>query len=169
MQGHIAHPCIVQQIHVGPHVESALPGDLISRGCPRGKSHAVINAVHWYGAVGVHKSGNQPLRPSAVRQCRRAMPFRPVARSSVVEGASVAPPIPAAPAGECPVRHIMQQSGERLALEQQQALLGMQKEVVTPGPAAISIASLLDVSSILTGGIHKAMLSFSIKYGPVCR
>jgi hypothetical protein len=56
-----------------------------------------------------------------------------------------------------------------MGLEQQKALLGMQREKVTPGPPAFSLQSLLDVSGILVNGIHRAMLDFSIKYGPVSR
>jgi len=32
-----------------------------------------------------------------------------------------------------------------------------------------SAVLLLQVTGILVGGIHQAMLDFSIKYGPVCR
>jgi len=83
--------------------------------------------------------------------------------------ASTAPPAPTPEAKECPVQHAIKNYGADLSLAQQKALLGMQTERVTPGPPAFSLASLLDVTSILTGGIHKAMLTFSIKYGPVCR
>lgn len=41
--------------------------------------------------------------------------------------------------------------------------------VVTPGPAAFSLASLGDVGCIFTDGIHQAMLRFEEKYGPVSR
>eukprot|EP00884_Botryococcus_braunii_P015417 jgi/Botrbrau1/2559/Bobra.0079s0045.1 len=41
--------------------------------------------------------------------------------------------------------------------------------VETPGPSAFSIQSFLDVSMILSKGIHHAMVEFNAKYGPVCR
>mmetsp|Transcript_33372 Transcript_33372/g.86576 ORF Transcript_33372/g.86576 Transcript_33372/m.86576 type:complete len:592 (+) Transcript_33372:398-2173(+) len=41
--------------------------------------------------------------------------------------------------------------------------------VRTPGPPALSLASLLDVSKILAFGIQEAMLQYFDKYGPVCR
>ena len=66
------------------------------------------------------------------------------------------------------MRHLISH-GADMGLEQQKALLGMQREQVTPGPPAFSLQSLLDVSGILVNGIHRAMLDFSIKYGPVSR
>jgi hypothetical protein len=53
--------------------------------------------------------------------------------------------------------------------EQAAAELYRAQEVVTPGPPVFSLRSLLDVSKILFGGIHEAMLHFSNSYGPVCR
>lgn len=90
------------------------------------------------------------------------------ARSSAIDSTATAPPVPAAPSGECPVQHLMQH-GADMGLEQQKALLGMQRQKVTPGPPAFSLQSMIDVSGILVNGIHQAMLSFSIKYGPVSR
>lgn len=66
------------------------------------------------------------------------------------------------------MRHLISHGAE-IGLEQQKALLGMQQEKVTPGPPAFSLQSLIDVSGILVNGIHRAMLDFSIKYGPVSR
>jgi hypothetical protein len=90
------------------------------------------------------------------------------ARSSAIDSAAATPPVPTAPAGDCPVRHLISH-GADMGLEQQKALLGMQREKVTPGPPAFSLQSLIDVSGILVNGIHRAMLDFSIKYGPVSR
>ena len=66
------------------------------------------------------------------------------------------------------MRHLISH-GADMGLEQQKALLGLQREKVTPGPPAFSLQSLIDVSGILVDGIHRAMLDFSIKYGPVSR
>lgn len=41
--------------------------------------------------------------------------------------------------------------------------------VETPGPSAFSIQSFMDVSLIISKGIHQAMVEFDAKYGPVCR
>ncbi len=59
-----------------------------------------------------------------------------------------------------------------LQQQQQQQELALYEELSytpTPGPAALSLASALDMSLILRRGIHEAMLAFSNKYGPVCR
>lgn len=87
-----------------------------------------------------------PQRPQHSRQrCRRKAQLDVCARSSVFESAAAAPPTPAAPSVECPVRHLVRH-GADLGLEQQKALLGMQSEKVTPGPPALSLASMIDVS-----------------------
>lgn len=44
-----------------------------------------------------------------------------------------------------------------------------QEAASVPGPAPFSLESLGDVCTIFFDGLHVAMLSFSQKYGPVCR
>lgn len=54
-------------------------------------------------------------------------------------------------------------------LPRTQSIPRQSREVETPGPDVFSWDSMVDVGTIVIGGMHIAMLRFSEKYGPVCR
>ena len=70
--------------------------------------------------------------------------------------------------GRCPMSGLVQ-GLQQHQQEQREELYDDLSYVPTPGPAALSLEAIADVSLILRRGIHEAMLAFSNKYGPVCR
>ena len=96
-------------------------------------------------------SRTEPARP-ALRLCRAAAESLPAPLST----------------GRCPVSGLVQ-GLQQHQQEQREELYDDLSYVPTPGPAALSLESIADVSLILRRGIHEAMLAFSNKYGPVCR
>ena len=93
----------------------------------------------------------EPARP-ALRLCRAAAESLPAPLST----------------GRCPMSGLVQ-GLQQQQQEQRKELYDDLSYVPTPGPAALSLEALADVSTILRRGIHEAMLAFSNKYGPVCR
>ena len=95
----------------------------------------------------------------------RSEAARPAGR--VCRAAAESLPAPLS-AGRCPVSGLVQ-GLQQHQQEQREELYHELSYVPTPGPAALSLEAIADVSLILRRGIHEAMLAFSNKYGPVCR
>ena len=94
-------------------------------------------------------------------------PARPAARVCRAAAESLPAPLSTS-AGRCPMSGLVQGLQQQQQVQREE-LYDDLSYVPTPGPAALSLEAIADVSLILRRGIHEAMLAFSNKYGPVCR
>ena len=96
--------------------------------------------------------------------------LRPETRHRTACRAAADSLVPSAPLpnSRCPMSGLVQGMQQQQQLQRDE-LYEELSYTPTPGPAALSLESVTDVSLILRKGIHEAMLSFSNKYGPVCR
>lgn len=148
---------------------SSISFDFLKRGSRWRGPPAAANKMAHLQQPRSYASRRADVTPLGVRSCSRQQPKR--IRLSI---SAVSQPVGGPVTGEqlgsaasCPFSSAMQKLQGLGAANP--SPVPDDGTVITPGPKALSLASLGDVFTIFTVGLHAAMLDYSQKYGPVCR